>query len=583
MPWLAVCVVWVAAALAYALLRWEAIGSLRFFDTDDALRMVQVRDLLSGQAWFDLRQTRIVGLGDGPMHWSRLVDLPLAASVAGLTPLLGAGGAERMAATLVPLLLLFATMAIAARIASQFLDTAAAVAAAIALAAMPIVFLQFGPLRIDHHGWQALLLLAATWALSWRNAARGAFAAGAAMAAGTSISLELLPMAAVVGAVFACRWMCSRRDGAHLLAYLQTLAAGLVLLFLLTRGVADLAPHCDAIAPPHLALFSVVALGVGVVVRLKHLALAGQVGALALTAAAAGAVFAAAAPQCVGSPFGQLDPLVHRYWYLNVKEGMPLWEQPAKFVLLALPPVILGIAGCAMLAARSRDWLRRWWSEYLFVLVMATVAGLLTSRSILYASVLAAVPVGWLASRAFLAAAEIKRPVPKLACTAVVPLILLPALPVAMAEPVLAASNQQHQNREELEKGCDVTAIAATLNRLPPGMVLAQIDLGPHVLAHTRHDVMATGHHRGDAGMHAVIRTFTDPGSEGASRLATTGAHYVLACMPMTEMQIYLTNGHADSLAAMVHHSRTPPGWERVDVAPPFTLWRRASAPAARP
>ena len=44
--------------------------------TDDAMRLVQVRDFLAGQSWFDLTQYRLSP--PGTMHWSRLVDAPLA-------------------------------------------------------------------------------------------------------------------------------------------------------------------------------------------------------------------------------------------------------------------------------------------------------------------------------------------------------------------------------------------------------------------------------------------------------------------------------------------------------------------------
>jgi hypothetical protein len=50
-------------------------------DPDSAMRLVQVRDLLSGQGWFDLTQHRL-GLGGVEMHWSRLIDAPMATLLA---------------------------------------------------------------------------------------------------------------------------------------------------------------------------------------------------------------------------------------------------------------------------------------------------------------------------------------------------------------------------------------------------------------------------------------------------------------------------------------------------------------------
>ena len=38
---------------------WPAIATMGFRDGDDALRLVQVRDLIAGQSWFDTTQYRI--------------------------------------------------------------------------------------------------------------------------------------------------------------------------------------------------------------------------------------------------------------------------------------------------------------------------------------------------------------------------------------------------------------------------------------------------------------------------------------------------------------------------------------------
>ena len=52
-----------------------------YVDTDDAMRMVQVRDWLAGQGWYDLRALRLDPPAGTLMHWSRVVDLPLAALI----------------------------------------------------------------------------------------------------------------------------------------------------------------------------------------------------------------------------------------------------------------------------------------------------------------------------------------------------------------------------------------------------------------------------------------------------------------------------------------------------------------------
>ena len=49
-----------------------------FFDTDDAMRAVELRDFLAGQSWFDLTAHRLDPPNGLQMHWSRIVDVALA-------------------------------------------------------------------------------------------------------------------------------------------------------------------------------------------------------------------------------------------------------------------------------------------------------------------------------------------------------------------------------------------------------------------------------------------------------------------------------------------------------------------------
>ena len=69
--------------------RWNGIELFALRDTDDNLRMSQVRALLAGQDWFDLRQYRLNPPVGADVHWSRFVDIPLALLVLLFRPLVG--------------------------------------------------------------------------------------------------------------------------------------------------------------------------------------------------------------------------------------------------------------------------------------------------------------------------------------------------------------------------------------------------------------------------------------------------------------------------------------------------------------
>src|SRR3954470_2948132 len=98
-----------AGAVFAACALWLTRGGLSL-DTDSAMRLVQVRDLLAGQSWFDTVQHRLNTPYGLPMHWSRLVDAPLA-----LLSLVS----ERLALIAWPLLLFAALLSLLARLAER--------------------------------------------------------------------------------------------------------------------------------------------------------------------------------------------------------------------------------------------------------------------------------------------------------------------------------------------------------------------------------------------------------------------------------------------------------------------------------
>ena len=61
-------------------------------DSDNYMRLAEVRDWLGGQSWWDIRQHRVdPGSGGLYTHWSRLADLPLAVTLLILRPLAAHG------------------------------------------------------------------------------------------------------------------------------------------------------------------------------------------------------------------------------------------------------------------------------------------------------------------------------------------------------------------------------------------------------------------------------------------------------------------------------------------------------------
>ena len=57
-----------ALVLAWSLRDWQNLSALRLPDTDDVMRLQQIRDWLAGQRFSDVSQHRL-GAGGLAMHW----------------------------------------------------------------------------------------------------------------------------------------------------------------------------------------------------------------------------------------------------------------------------------------------------------------------------------------------------------------------------------------------------------------------------------------------------------------------------------------------------------------------------------
>lgn len=565
---------WVLLCAIFLVVGMKGLLSGRFPDPDDALRLVQVRDLVAGQSWFDVTQYRIAPSEGSPMHWSRLVDIPLALIIAVLTPLLGQAPAETTALIAVPLLTLLAILLAIGRLAWRLFDVHVAGLACLACGLLaPLVF-QLQPMRIDHHGWQIFSVALALWAISFRSAWRGGAIAGAAMAVGLSISIELLPMVAAFGGVLALRWFRDHHRRWWLVAYMQALALGLALVFFATRGWSALTQYCDAVSTAHLGFFLVTALGTGLIAVTPRLPRGILAGAFALVGAAGLGFFGLASPTCLATPFAALDPLVHEFWYVNVAEGRPLWEQSLEFAIPPLLQLLVAFAATCMLYARSRAWLREWWFEYALLLGAAIALSLLVWRSAAFAAVIGAVPLGWLVSRLLHNLRTANDTRDKLATAALTILMLMPSTPLVVYDAVVPDREDIQITLVE-ESHCDLRESVPLLDKLPAGTIYAPLDIGPAILVKSKHAVVATGHHRAEAAMRDVIAGFTSSSEDARALAASYGSDYVALCADLYEPRLFY-EAAPKGFAAQLMRGEIPDWLEPVDIGAPrqFRVWR---------
>lgn len=540
--WPAVLTIWVLAAAVLLWFSRAGVVQQEFADPDDAMRLLQVRDWLAGQSWWDVSQHRLGG-GAFAMHWSRLVDLPLAAGFMLLTPVVGAPWAERATMAVVPLLALLVIMGVAATVTRRMLGAAAA-RAAVPLAPLTVpILMQASPMRIDHHHWQIALALGGVTALLSGPGRRAGVLAGLSLAALITVSMEGLPITVAVAGTAALAWAWNPERWRETLLWLIWTLFGAALAFhVATRGPGLLAHACDAVSPVWLAALAAAAGGTTAAASLPRARSTVRLAALGATGAAAGGILLLAAPDCLSGPFAMLDPLVRSVWYDNVAEGLPLWRQKPIWAVVnaALPAVAL--AGCALGWRRGDGEARERWAMLFAITLAAAVIMATVTRAGGVANAIALPGAALVLAGALRPIRRISRTAPRAFATAGAILLASPGLAIGVSARI--AANVAHSPAKTKPDGrarlaCSGYGDVRVLRRLPTSAIFLPLDISPGLLATTPHRAVASGYHRNTAAIHRVIETFLGSPERAERLVRETGSRFVAVCAGASELSVY--------------------------------------------
>ncbi|WP_397574372.1 hypothetical protein [Sphingorhabdus sp.] len=524
--------IWVLLSIYLVIGSWPIISSGSGWDPDDQLRLVQLRDFLNGQSWFDNRQYRMNPPDGAPMHWSRLIELPLAAITLLLTPMFGQTVAEIVASTAVPLLLFGTIIMLLARTAWHVGGERAAIAAAIITAMSVPLSVQLRPMRIDHHGWQIAMAVLALASLFYGHARMAGLVLGAALAIWLHISLEGAPMSAAFFLFLGWQWLTKPDESARLFWTIGAFALSSLVLFFgtQTQGLGA-STYCDTVSPPHvLAILAAAAIMIPGLYIAPQSELA-RVLVMATAGGAAAAVLVLRAPECLNGPFSTLDPLVRDYWYVYVNEGMPIWHHDLPTIAFVMAAPIAGLVSCLVLTRkvdktyRSKLWVVGFFSLY------ALVLSLFVSRTSSVAAAYAVVPVAALIVHIFGVYRQSGVQKHRIFYVAVMVFLMAPgsyAYVVLNVLPQLTSADDARSDAKLMS--CESAQSVATLSDLPRGQFLVPLNMAPMVLVQTAHSVLASGHHRNQKAMHDHIEILRSRPDVAKQLIAARGINYVALC-----------------------------------------------------
>lgn len=573
-------VVWfgIVAILIYS--SWSNIISRSGWDPDDQLRMVQLRDFLGGQSWFDTTQYRLNAPEGGPMHWSRLIELPLALVVLLVTPLLGQPAAEMIAGTLTPLLCFGLVAYMLGRIALRLGGPLAGGIAVVMTMVSPAISMQLRPMRIDHHGWQLVCAALALWTLFWPAARKAGIWMGLALAVWLHISLEGAPVTAAFFGLLGWRWAVSGENGTRLGYTVGTFMIASLALYFGTQITGLSAPeYCDTISPAH--IFAIVAAGLIIVPAAFALSPNKWLRLVALVAAGGTALAFLLwhAPMCAKGAFSTMDPVVRDYWYVRVNEGMPVWHQKWGIALSLLGVPIAGAATLLFLGRSVESDKKADYASLSILLVYAALLAVLVFRTISVATLIAvpllAVGIAALFGRYRAEALPLRR----VGLVALMILMLMPGAFISQAVSLVskkaaAEASADKQPAALATEQCESIKSVSALARLEKANILAPFDIGPAILLNTPHSVVASSHHRNEKGMRAHIDIYRLPPAQSRTILQRRKVTHIVACSDEAEMKGYARR-NPEGLWAQLAKGSTPDWLEKMpDMGEGLKVWR---------
>jgi len=576
---LLVLLVWLGFCAWFIYSKWADIRFFGLGDTDDNMRMMQVRGLLHGQGWFDLRQHRMNPPFGANIHWSRLVDLPIAGLILFLRPLIGSAAAERWAvglAPLLPFLLLLFSLALTAR---RLIDRRAYPAAFLALFFAGSTNGMFMPERIDHHGWQLALLALCVAAVADPKRARGGLTLGLATAFSLAIGLEMIIYLAVCGAAMVLFWVDDAEERERLRAYAVSLVGGTAFCFLVFVSYANRSAVCDALSPVWL---SDAMLGGALLYALAWGSPADWKRRLML-ALVAGAVMAALPallwPHCIQRLEG-VSPEVERLWLSHVREARPIYRHGWRVATLVVAIPITGAIGWIAFA-----WLRRGDRELLRRILGAAAPGLAASLLLLWqtrtgpaAQMLATVgaaalawtlvPLVWNAKYSAVRVIGTMAAV-LIGVGAVVPFILnfIPETKSTPREIAIGKANRL----------CNSLWGYHPIALLPKGTVFTFIDLGPRLITVTHHDTIGGPYHRNGQQIADVMNAFRGGADQAHRLIAKYHSTYLMTCPDSSTTTIFMAEA-PQGFYAQLQRGEVPKWLIPISLPKdsPFRIWRVA-------
>jgi hypothetical protein len=568
---------WVLIAAYFVYARWQQIYWFSLGDTDDNMRLMQVRAWLHGQAWSDVRQYRMNPPEGADIHWSRFVDIPIAGLILLFRPFVGSVNAEYVAVTAAPLIPMLVSLTGLSLTVRRLLAPWAFPIAIGVFVFCTGTLSMYMPLRIDHHGWQLAMLPWLIAGIADPKQARGGVTVGIATTVSLIIGLEMLPYLVLSAGILGLRWIFERDEISRLRSYGLSVAGGCALGYLVLTPALNQIPRCDAFSP--IWLSAMLALG-GFFVLLSLIRTGDwriKFGVAIIGSAILAGGLAYAWPQCLGRLEG-ISPELDQLWFSHIREVKPITDQSVDLMIALGFSAFTGTFGALFALVQAyragRDTVAGWAAVFLLSLT-ASLLLFMQSRvgpAVQLLSIPGATALGW--------AILPKMRASKLVIVRVFGTVLAFAAISGLAMQIGLMLKPEPATKEKPDLSSQANARCATipgmapLAKMPAATIFTFVDLSPRLIVLTPHSAIAGPYHRNQQALLDVHHVFRNSPAEAEPIIRSHHARYVLICPNSSESTIYKAdrpNGFYAQLSKNII-----PNWLKPVALPagsPFQMW----------
>lgn len=547
---------WAIAAALLVMAYGAAVMRLDLAEPDNGMRLVQVRDLIAGQAWFDDVQHRLNPPDGTSMHWARWLDAVIAAPIVALTPIMGQANAEVVTAFAWPLSLLVLFMwlvsKVCAELAGEKLASLARIAGPVIAAFASPVMEKFAPGQLDHHNIQLICAMAALLGLM-RMAASPMMGlmAGAVLGFAMGTAAEAVPLVIAGCGAAGLMWLFQAERHARGLALFGAglAAVSLVMFVMLVPPARWSLRVCDAMSPAFLGFGlggGAVAMALGMIPSRVTDTLIKRAGASVVLAGVAGVALVKLFPECSGGGYTALSPEMMSLWMAQIGESRSLIGVAMDdfgFMISLVGAALTGVVAACMFVKPRRDNAKGWAAAMLLAAGWGLFAWQI--RGAAFATAFAIPFLAWAVARAYQMWKATPQPNPRgLLIFALVSAASLSAAWNAVgmqvrARLVSSATLAGYEGRVASSGDCTLRDAIAPLNDVKPGLIMLPFAAGVSVLQFTPHSVTAAPYHRDVAGITTMIEAMRSSPDAARALVLSSRAVYVLACAALPETQFY--------------------------------------------